>query len=135
VGDVKARGPKLVLGVFFKVVAKVSKGAKDRSSLYALNEKISLAVTKQGDKAACKIVHAHDINPAHFLPDDDQSLKQFYRYEGSLTTEPFSEDVSWYVVRGHAAVSKTQVNQLQICAEQEARPAHALDRRFILRSF
>lgn len=131
VGDTKARGPKLVVGVFFKVVPKPPKKARPRPSLKALNDAVSAAM--DAGQKPCSIAQAHDLDVNDFLPDKDPD--KFYRYEGSLTSPPYSEDVSWHVLKQQSEVFDSNVAQIMICAKQEARPVHAIDRRFILRNF
>lgn len=131
-GDLYGRREKLVVGVFFTIVTKLPKGAKGRKSLYALEQ--LLVATAASGKTRCTIEHPHDINPHDFLPED-KTFGRFYRYEGSLTSEPFSEDVSWYVMAAEAHLLEGKVDQLKQCAQQEARPPHGVDRRFVLKSF
>jgi carbonic anhydrase len=132
-GDIKLRGPKLVVGVFFTVSKKPPRTARHRGTLYGLNQKLA---GSPGDRTRRPhaVAHAHDIDPADFLPEE-KTLGRFYRYEGSLTSEPFSEDVSWYVMEAEALVHEESMKEITVCAEQEARAVHALDRRFVLRSF
>ncbi len=132
VGDIKGRGPKLVVGVFFKVVGKATKKGRSRSTMFGLNTVLRDAA-KDGGEADCKIEHPHDIDVSDFLPDKD--FDKFYRYEGSLTSEPFSEDVTWYVLKHRSEVFENNVDQILKCADQEARPVHAIDRRYVLRNF
>lgn len=131
-GDVKGRGPKLVIGVFFNIATKPSKKGRPRSTLFGLNAEIGKKSTDTC-KGRCPIEHAHEVDVMDFLPDKDQ--EKFYRYEGSLTSEPFSEDVNWYILKQSSDVYEDNVDQILICAEQEARPVHPVDRRFILRNF
>lgn len=125
VGDVKARGPKLVVGVMFKVAAKASKKTSQRPTMFSWNA----ALCNSGTNPPI----AHDIDVNDFLPDKDKD--KFYRYEGSLTSDPYSEDVSWYVLKHHSEVLPTNVDQILKFADQHTRPVHATDRRFILRNF
>jgi carbonic anhydrase len=133
-GDVKGRGPKLVVGVFFAITQKAPKGARRRDTVYGLNEKIRAAAASAAVRDVCAILHPQDINPRDFLPDE-RTLGRFYRDEGSSTSEPFSEDVSWYVMQAESQFLEGNVDQIELCAEQEARPVDSLDRRFVLRSF
>jgi len=71
------------------------------------------------------------INPAELLPAD---LRRFYRYAGSLTTPPCSEIVTWTVLKTPIEVSAEQVAQFAKLFPMNARPALALNRRFLLES-
>ena len=48
------------------------------------------------------------LNAAHFIPSD----LGYYSYDGSLTTPPCSEGLSWYVLREIKTVSQEQVNRI-----------------------
>jgi carbonic anhydrase len=56
----------------------------------------------------------------------------WFHYEGSLTTEPYSETVSWIVLRDAVVVDKDFYERLP---EQHERKTQPLDRRFVLRNF
>ena len=131
-GDVKGRGAKFVIGVFVKIVPKPPKKGRVRSSWFDLNTKVGKASVDTGKKP-CTVTHAHNIDVTDFLPDKDQD--KYYRYEGSLTSEPFSEDVSWYILKQESDIFESTIDEIVFCAEQEARPVHTGDRRFILRNF
>ncbi len=132
-GDVFGRGPKLVVGVFFRIVEKLPRGAKPRETLYGLDRALA-DTTGRGPRQRVAEECSHAVDPRDFLPEE-KSLHRFFKYEGSLTSEPFSEDVSWYVMAAEAHVLKGAVDEIELRAEQEARPVHAVDRRFVLRSF
>ena len=74
------------------------------------------------------------INPLHFLPEKTH-WPYWFRYEGSLTSKPFSEDVSWLIFRDETDLAKADVEKLKGEAEQEARETFDVNRRFVLRSF
>ena len=48
------------------------------------------------------------LNAADFVPQD----LGYYRYEGSLTTPPCSEEVDWFVLHRIKTVSQEQVNRI-----------------------
>ena len=48
------------------------------------------------------------LNAADFLPTD----LGYYRYQGSLTTPPCSEEVDWYVLREIRTISQEQVSAI-----------------------
>jgi carbonic anhydrase len=67
-----------------------------------------------------------DIAPAGLLPAD----RSYYRYAGSLTTEPCAEGVRWHVLRGRLTVSPGQVEAYR--HPDTARPVQPLDDRPLL---
>lgn len=72
------------------------------------------------------------VEPATILPSDPD---QYYRYEGSLTTPGYDENVSWVVMRRPLLVSEEDLNELKHLFESPARPPQPLERRFVLASF
>lgn len=142
-GDPKGRGPKLVIASFFDVPTPKHKptGKKlaamknaDRSSLIELNRKLRDYISNDDDPTVCKAEHATPIDPRHFLPTQAQQ-NRWYHYEGSLTSDPYTEDVTWFVMPDESFIEADEISEIGKCAEQPARAAHPLDRRFVLRSF
>lgn len=131
--DPDEKGAKLVVGVLFSAKA----GAKTPPSIKRLNEKMkdrairgqSLTMWKADEKPE----HV-EIDPNEFLPKGD-ARGEWFRYEGSLTTGTFSEDVSWFVMRHQIEVAPTDIDELLEEAKEHARVVQAIDRRFVLRSF
>lgn len=75
-----------------------------------------------------------DFFPRH--PDGNTpDLTNWFHYEGSLTSEPYSEDVSWFVMKNESPIDPADVDALKKYAEQEARPPYSLDRRLVVKSF
>ena len=74
---------------------------------------------------------AREIDPVSFLPGDNR----IYRYAGSLTTPPCSEIVAWTVYRTAIQASPQQIAAFAALFPNNARPAQAINRRFLLRSF
>ncbi|PZM77117.1 MAG: hypothetical protein DKT66_28165 [Candidatus Melainabacteria bacterium] len=61
-------------------------------------------------------------------------LEHFYFYRGSLTTKPYSENISWVVFESPLQLDKTVLDP--ICpTTQEARKGQPWNRRFVLRNF
>ncbi len=56
----------------------------------------------------------------------------FDRYEGSLTTGEFTENVSWVVMKGVAAVADERLRAFVRAHADRARPVQPLNRRFVL---
>lgn len=65
------------------------------------------------------------IDPAALLPGD---LSYFY-YEGSLTTPPCAEHVSWYVLEAPIEASAEQIAQFHALYRHNARPLQPLNAR------
>ena len=64
-----------------------------------------------------------------FLP----VLHGYYRYNGSLTTPPCSEGVTWLVMKAPAEVSTSQLKQFQdVIGTPNSRPIQPLNSRMIL---
>ncbi len=68
---------------------------------------------------------AVDVNS--FLPTNHA----YYSYQGSLTTPPCSEDVSWYVMQEPMEVSEQQIEQFRAIYQLNARPVQPLHDRVI----
>ena len=73
-----------------------------------------------------------EFKPAMFLPEFPS---RYYRYEGSLTTPPFTSNVSWVVMAEPLHVSQEELADLKDLFEKPARPPQPLHRRFVLASF
>ncbi|WP_158264957.1 carbonic anhydrase family protein [Blastopirellula marina] len=71
-------------------------------------------------------------DPHEYLP---KTWKEHYRYEGSLTTDPYSENVSWVVVRDPLELPKKEFAKLLSLFKAEARFPLPRNRRFILKTF
>ena len=71
------------------------------------------------------------IDPRKLMPDTDQ----WYRYEGSLTSEPFTEFVSWLVFVQPLRMSSNDLAMLTQHANQPERGVQPINRRMILRNF
>lgn len=67
-----------------------------------------------------------------WLPSD---TSQYYRYEGSLTTEPFDENVSWAILKEPLYLPKNELVELIKLFRHPARLPQALNRRFLLANF
>jgi carbonic anhydrase len=120
-----------VIGVFLKDKAK----AKTPKSLLALADFLSLPAIQNyllmvSNRETSK-PPTGDIafNPNHCLPED----REFFRYEGSLTTPDFAETVSWVVYRNPIEIAG-DVEIIKKNADHEARQPQSLARRFLLRS-
>jgi carbonic anhydrase len=70
------------------------------------------------------------LDPNGFLP----TRRDFFRYEGSLTTPPCSETVDWVVLENPITVSETQIDAFERLHPGNTRPVQPLHRRFLLHS-
>jgi len=70
------------------------------------------------------------LDPTGFLP----AGRDFFRYEGSLTTPPCSETVDWVVLSDPITVSQAQIDAFERLHPGNTRPVQPLHRRFLLRS-
>lgn len=71
------------------------------------------------------------IDPRMLLPKS----RDWYRYEGSLTSEPYSENVSWVVLAEPIGVASEDLKKLEKNAHQPERPVQPINRRFVIRNF
>ncbi|CAL1690221.1 Carbonic anhydrase [Brevundimonas subvibrioides] len=60
--------------------------------------------------------------------------REFFRYEGSLTTPPCSETVDWAILAEPITASDTQIEAFARLHPGNTRPLQPLNRRFLLRS-
>lgn len=60
--------------------------------------------------------------------------RDYFRYEGSLTTPPCSETVDWALLAGAITVSDAQIEAFARLHPGNTRPLQPLNRRFLLRS-
>lgn len=77
-----------------------------------------------------KAAVAFQIDPAKFLPESTGA----FRYEGSLTTPPCSENVTWTVMAQPQTVSASQVAAFSTLFPNNARPVQPLNRRYVLKT-
>ncbi|KAM3921641.1 carbonic anhydrase 6 [Leptodactylus fuscus] len=59
---------------------------------------------------AGQVTEIKSLNPLAMLPED---LDRYYRYDGSLTTPPCTENVLWTVFDSHIVLSHTQIKLLE----------------------
>lgn len=116
--------PLVVIGILFKVSGKVDKSSK-------LSATISEFV-KSLESQICI-----EFDPLVLFPGKKgkPDLVEWFHYEGSLTGYPYSENVSWIVMRNTALILKSDIEEIRKHAEQEPRGLQPLDRRLVVRSF
>lgn len=61
-------------------------------------------------------------------------LSRWFTYEGSLTSYPFSEDVTWVVNLATEEINSADIEKLKN-TEQKTRCIQLLNRRYILRNY
>jgi carbonic anhydrase len=68
------------------------------------------------------------IDPMQLIPIDNR----FFRYKGSLTVPPCTENVTWHIYKQTMTVSKSQIEELSRLYSNNFRPAQPLNRRYVL---
>jgi carbonic anhydrase len=71
-----------------------------------------------------------EVNVSDLLP----SNHDYYRFEGSLTTPPCTEGVSWYVLETPVSFSKAQIEKFASIYPANARPVQPLHSRVVQKS-
>jgi carbonic anhydrase len=119
----------LVLGVLMEARRPAaSAAARGPVEQFSLNRMLAEKWTEPGENGmAC-------IRTAGLLPPPAQ-CGDYYRYEGSLTTPPYDELVSWVVLRNRGSLDHPHEVQLENETHHDARPIQPLARRFVLRNF
>lgn len=75
-------------------------------------------------------VEGVNVNATNLLPDSLAS----YRYSGSLTTPPCSEEVSWFILQNPIELSKTQIEDFRTIYFGNNRPTQPLNGRPVIAS-
>lgn len=100
--------------------------------LYALGEEnpaLAKLWKQMPEKAGEKAALASQVRAEDLMPED----KDYYRFNGSLTTPPCSEGVRWLVLKNQATVSQEQVGQFtHVMHEPNNRPVQPTNARLIL---
>ena len=110
----KAKDGKLaVVGVLYEE-------GKTNTSFDSLGE----LPKKKGEKRAFK----ENINAMDLMPGS----KSFYTYSGSLTTPPYTEDVTWVVLKDSPELSKSQIGMVQGAMHKNNRDIQDINGREII---
>ena len=72
-----------------------------------------------------------DLNPEGLMPPLDGTA---FRYDGSLTTPPCTEGVTWTVYKQPVTLSASQIEDLTSVYSDNARPVQPIGDRVILSS-
>jgi carbonic anhydrase len=111
----------IVVGVFF-----------DESKTIVETDFFSMWASQLTKKRTARSVEEEvSIDPRLLLP----KLDRWYRYEGSLTSEPYSETVSWIVLVEPIGIDSADFRKLRKNAHQPERPVQPVSRRFVIRNF
>jgi carbonic anhydrase len=70
------------------------------------------------------------IDVSRLLPSD----RGYYTFDGSLTTPPCSEDVTWFVLKHPATVTAAEIERFSKLYRDNARPTQPLYDRLVLES-
>lgn len=127
----------LVLGVFFDLCKNLTtemdhKQEKSGFNLFASCFAQSIKFFGEG---ACDKVESFEIDPWKLLPggDRDSFPGSWFWYEGSLTSPPYSENVTWVCFKD--PLEDTKSDDFTNIPYQHERDTQPLNRRFVLRNF
>ncbi len=97
---------------------------EDEETNIVLNKLLRNIPVKAGDKNELKSdIYGYDI-----LPQE----KDYFTFDGSLTTPPCTEGVKWIVLKNTIKASKDQIKDFQELMGNNARPIQNKNARFIL---
>ena len=105
------------------VVAVLLKEGKENAALKPVFDNMP---AKSGATTALKA----PLNLADILPAD----RGYYRFKGSLTTPPCSEEVSWQVLKQPVEISKGQLDAFRKLYKMNARPVQPVNGRALEQS-
>jgi carbonic anhydrase len=95
-----------------------------------MNPAFSKIAANMPRKAGPAIAADPAIDPAGLLP----ATRNYYNYEGSLTTPPCSQTVKWILLTEPLAVAEADIAAFAKLFPLNARPIQKINRRFVLRS-
>ena len=117
--------PLVVIGILFKRAGKVEKSNK---TIAAIGDLLNSA-----ESQVCVTIDPLDLFSRNSKGKPDTT--EWFHYEGSLTGYPYSEIVSWIVMKNTASISESLIQQFKQHAKQHPRELQPLDRRLVVRSF
>ena len=80
------------------------------------------------EEGASQVISGTTISAGDLLPAD----RNYYRYNGSLTTPPCTEGVQWFVMAAPVALSTGQIAAFQNLYDDNYRPVQPLNERTFL---
>ena len=96
----------------------------------AVNLELEKAWAQMPEHAGAKDKLKKAINPVNLLPAE----RDYYRFNGSLTTPPCSEGVNWFVMKDVVTASKAQIEKFQkVMGHPNNRPVQPLNSRVIIK--
>lgn len=114
-------GSRVVIGIFIEPTDDTA----SVPDLFAQIKAFTVDPSKPSEKHST-------TNPLTFLPKD---VEHYYRYEGSLTTPEYDENVSWIVLKEPLRLPKKEVVEMIKIFQHPARLPQPLNRRFVLANF
>lgn len=105
------------------VVAVMYQAGKDNAELTKLTQELP------------SVHHTHQLAQAFMVQDMlPNSLTNYYRFNGSLTTPPCSEGVRWFVMKQPQVVSEAQKEVLMGAMGNNNRPLQSLNARVVTKT-
>ncbi len=93
------------------------------------NKTLTKTLSKLPEHTGDKYILTTKINAENLLPLN----REYYRFNGSLTTPPCSEGVRWFVMKKAVSISKDQLTLFQLAIhEPNNRPIQMVNARLIL---
>ena len=104
------------------VLAVLMSQGKINTALERIWQKIPFGIDSESEVSDL-VFNALQLLPAN--------KSQYYRYQGSLTTPPCSEIVTWLILKQPIEVSQLQISRFMSVIGTNARPIQALNKRSI----
>lgn len=117
--------PLVVIGILYRTAGKSEKANKTANVIGEL--------LRSAESRVCVTIDPLDLFPRNSKGKPETT--EWFHYEGSLTGYPYSEIVSWIVIKNTAVISESLVDEFKKHAEQHPRGLQPLDRRLVVRSF
>lgn len=95
----------------------------------AANEGVASLWSQMPEKADSRVALTASVSGTALLPED----RDYYRFNGSLTTPPCSEGVRWLVMKKPGSASKEQIEQFaKVMGHHTNRPVQPVNARPVL---